>query len=75
MTRKFLGTVLSVITVVLVIVCCSSEISEVKESEIEITASQMATSDESIGTFQLHPNVVVIGDDAAISDAVVAAAK
>lgn len=45
MTRKFLGTVLSVITVVLGIVSCSSEISEVRENEIEITASQIETSD------------------------------
>ena len=46
MTRKFLGTVLSVITVVLGIVSCSSEISEVRVNEIEITASQIETSDE-----------------------------
>ena len=46
MTRKFLGTVLSVITVVLGIVSCSSEISEVRVNEIEITASQIETSEE-----------------------------
>ena len=38
MTRKFFVTVLS-ITVVLGIVSCSSEISEVRFNEIEITAS------------------------------------
>ena len=71
MTRKFLGTVLSVITVVLVIVCCSSEISEVKESEIEITASQMATSDESIGTFQEETDCSVNISKGETNDAIV----
>ena len=46
MTRKFLGTVLS-ITVVLGIVSCSSEISEVRDNEIGITASRTEESTES----------------------------
>lgn len=47
MTRKFLGAVLSV-TVVLGIVSCSSEISGVRDNEIEITVSQTAGKAETI---------------------------
>ena len=47
MTRKFLGTVLS-ITVVLGIVSCSSEISRVRDNEIEITVSQAEEKTETI---------------------------
>ena len=47
MTRKFFGTVLSV-TVVLGIVSCSSEISRVRDNEIEITVSQAEEKTETI---------------------------
>lgn len=47
MTRKFLGAVLAV-TVVLGIVSCSSEISGVRDNEIEITVSQTAEKAETI---------------------------
>lgn len=47
MTRKFFGTVLSV-TVVLGIVSCSSEISRVRDDEIEITVSQAEEKTETI---------------------------
>ena len=49
MTRKFLGTVLS-ITVVLGIVSCSSEISRVRDNEIEITVSQTDQITETVAT-------------------------
>lgn len=49
MTRKFFGTILS-ITVVLGIVSCSSEISRVRDNEIEITVSQAKKNAETFST-------------------------
>lgn len=67
MTRKFLGTVLSVITVVLGIVSCSSEISEVRVNEIEITASQIETSEDIIKNSEetMEGTVIVCKESAA----------